>query len=143
MQDRDDVQEHIKIFFDPLDKLALMVVEINADLLRIMLLCSLPLSYKNFRYAIESRDNLPNVENLKIKILEENDLRKQKNENNNSAMLAAMEFNITIKRNFNKNKSDNYEKRNWEINKTTKSGNFVNDKTKKCYRCDHIRIRSI
>ena len=52
-------------------------------------------------------------------------------------MLIAMKFNIPIRRNFNKNKSDNYEKRNSEINKTTESENSMNDETKKCYRCGY------
>ena len=66
MQDSDDVREHINKFFDAVDKLAMMEVEINADLLSIILLYALPSRYENFRCAIESRDNLPNVENLKI-----------------------------------------------------------------------------
>ncbi|KZC15202.1 hypothetical protein WN55_00969 [Dufourea novaeangliae] len=67
-------------FFDCVDKLAAMEVEINKDLLSIMLLYSLPSSFENFRCAIESRDNLPDVESLKVKILEESDARKQKND---------------------------------------------------------------
>jgi hypothetical protein len=45
-----------------------------------MLLYSLPSSFENFRCAIESRDtrSLPNAENLKVKIVEENDARNQK-----------------------------------------------------------------
>lgn len=77
MQECDDVREHINKFFDAVDKLEEMNVEINPDLLSIMLLYSLPGSYENFRCAIESRDNLPGAEALKIKILEESDARKQ------------------------------------------------------------------
>lgn len=43
------------------------------DLLAIVLLYSLPNSYDNFRCAIESRDELPTPENLRIKILVESD----------------------------------------------------------------------
>lgn len=42
-----------------------------------MLLYSLPHSFENFRCAIESRDELPSPETLRIKIVEENDARKE------------------------------------------------------------------
>jgi len=63
-------------FFDTIDKLNKMEVEINADLLTIMLLYSLPPSFDNFRCAIESRDELPNPDTLRIKIIEEYDTRR-------------------------------------------------------------------
>ena len=78
MKEGDDVREHMKSFSDTVDKLAAMEIDINSDLLAIMLLYSLPESFENFRCAIESRDNLPDVESLKVKILEENNARKQK-----------------------------------------------------------------
>lgn len=43
-----------------------------------MLLNSLPNNYDNFQCAIEPRDNLPDIESLKIKIIEEFDARRQK-----------------------------------------------------------------
>lgn len=64
-------------FFNAVDKLSAMDVHINGDLLTIMLLYSLPPSYENFRCAIESRDELPTAEALKVKILKENDIRAQ------------------------------------------------------------------
>jgi len=76
MAENEDVREHIRNFFDTVDKLQEMNVDINKDLLSIMLLYSLPQSYENFRCAIESRDNLTMPENLKIKILEESDARQ-------------------------------------------------------------------
>ncbi|KAL6433526.1 hypothetical protein ACFW04_006551 [Cataglyphis niger] len=54
-----------------------MEVSINEDLLIVMLLYSLPASFENFRCTIESRDLLLNAETLNVKILEENDARKQ------------------------------------------------------------------
>jgi len=77
MSEGGDVRDHMSRFFDAVDKLAAMEVEINGDLLSIMLLYSLPSSFDNFRVAIESRDELPNVEALKVKILEEYDVRVQ------------------------------------------------------------------
>lgn len=68
-----DVRTHISTFFDIVDKLKDMDVEINNDLLAILLLYSLPPEYENFRCAIESRDTLPEPEILRIKIIEESD----------------------------------------------------------------------
>lgn len=75
MQDGDDVRHHVRKFFDAVDKLSEMEVDINADLLAILLLYSLPVSFSNFRCAIESRDTLPTPETLRIKIIEESDAR--------------------------------------------------------------------
>lgn len=74
-----DVRDHLSKFFDAVDRLAAMDVHIHADLLSVMLLYSLPSSYENFRCAIESRDALPAADALKVKILEESDVRKQSN----------------------------------------------------------------
>lgn len=65
----ENVRQHMDTFFDAVDKLATMGVEIHQDQLCIMLLYSLPQSFENFRCAIESRDVLPTPEVLKIKIL--------------------------------------------------------------------------
>ena len=67
----EDVRQHLGRFFNAVDKLGKMNLERNGDLLSIMLLYSLPASYENFRCAIETRDELPTNEVLKIKILEE------------------------------------------------------------------------
>ena len=76
MDSSGDTREHLSKFFDAVDKLTEMDVVINNDLLCIMLLYSLPSSFDNFRCAIESRDELPSVDVLRIKILEESDARK-------------------------------------------------------------------
>ncbi|KMQ88628.1 retrovirus-related pol polyprotein from transposon tnt 1-94 [Lasius niger] len=78
LPDNGDVREHLSHFFDIVDKLSAMNIEINGDLLTIMLLYSLPDSFENFRCAIETRDTLPDAESLKVKILEENDARVRK-----------------------------------------------------------------
>jgi hypothetical protein len=70
------IQEHVRKFHDIVDKLAEMGIEINPELLSIMLLYSLPPSFENFRCAIESRDELPSPEALRVKIVEESDARK-------------------------------------------------------------------
>ena len=75
MQDGDDAQEHSRDFFDTIDKLAELEVEINKDLLAVLLLRSLPENFENFRCAMSSRDELPSLETLRIKISEEFDAR--------------------------------------------------------------------
>jgi hypothetical protein len=77
MMDNGYIREHLNKFADMEDKLSDMDININDDLLAIMMLYSLPPSYENFRIAIESRDELPSPENLKIKILEEDEARNK------------------------------------------------------------------
>lgn len=74
--DKDDVREHLNNFMDIVDKLADMGVDLHPDLVSIMMLYSLPATYENFRIAVETRDTLPKPEELKIKICEESDARK-------------------------------------------------------------------
>jgi len=76
MQDGGNMKEHIDKYFDAVNKLEGMDVQINGDLLTIMLLYSLPASFENFRCAIETRDKLPTAEELKVKIMEETEARK-------------------------------------------------------------------
>jgi hypothetical protein len=77
MMDTGDIREHLNKFADTVDKLSDMDININDDLLAIMMLYSLPASYEIFRIAIESRDELPSRENLKIKILEKDEARNK------------------------------------------------------------------
>lgn len=75
------------------------------------------LSYENFRCAIESRDELPNAEVLKIKIIEESEARKQASGSLVTAVVA----------------------RNKEIQKGSKSkGKWIGNSNYhgfKCYKC--------
>ena len=79
MNDGENMIDHVNEFFDVIDKLAEMDIPIHDDLQAIMLLYSLSPSYENFRVAIESRDNLPSPNQLKIKILEEHEARSKNN----------------------------------------------------------------
>ncbi|CAB0041972.1 unnamed protein product [Trichogramma brassicae] len=81
--------DHLKGFFDASDKLKSTGATLDDDLLAIMLLHSLPSSFENFRCAIESRDKLPDLEILKIKILEEHKSRHSVNDNHNSSAMLA------------------------------------------------------
>lgn len=58
INDGEDVREHLRKFFDVINKLNGIDIEINSDLLAIMLLYSLLSSFENFRYVIKSRDKL-------------------------------------------------------------------------------------
>mgnify|MGYP005983852637 FL=1 len=64
MAEGDDVSEHLANFFDSVDKLGDMDVNINPYLLTILLLYSLPASFELFQCAIESRHELPAQKNL-------------------------------------------------------------------------------
>ena len=57
-----------------------MDIVVNDDLLSIMPLDSLPDTFENFRCAMESRDDLPKPDDLRIKIMEEYQARVNKHE---------------------------------------------------------------
>lgn len=76
MAEGDDVRTHMAQFFETVDKLEAMEVEINSKLLTLMLMQSLPSSYDVDR-AIESRDTLPCIDVLKNKILETSEASKE------------------------------------------------------------------
>lgn len=67
LSENDDIRDHVNKFFDVVDQLAAMDVQMHVDLLLIMLLYSFTSSYENFRCAIESRDELPTADTLKVK----------------------------------------------------------------------------
>ncbi|GBM62237.1 hypothetical protein AVEN_44034-1 [Araneus ventricosus] len=76
MPDTGDVRDHLRKFFDIVDKLSDMEIKIDEDLLSIMLLYNLPAGYEYFLCAIESRDDLPSADLLRIKVIEENEARR-------------------------------------------------------------------
>lgn len=68
-----------------------MDLKINGDLHVItVLLYSLPASYDNFKCAIETNDELPTTEVLKMKILEEIDARQYNEEEKQSDSLNSL-----------------------------------------------------
>ncbi|KAK2578606.1 hypothetical protein KPH14_001023 [Odynerus spinipes] len=123
MEDGADVRGHLRNFFDTIDKLSEMDVEINPDLLTIMLLYSLPPCFENFRCAIESRDELPTPEALRIKIVEESDARK------NDARMPENDAMIAHDRN-----SKRWNKKTSGGNGSKNDGSFKY----KCYRCRKV-----
>lgn len=83
-----NILDEMSTFFGIVDKLESMDIPIHEDLQSSMLLHSLPSSYDNFRCAIESRDELPKAEILKVKILEEFECRKAHSEVQDGVMYA-------------------------------------------------------
>lgn len=65
------MSNHLNNFFDIFEKLTEIDIKLQDELLAILILSSLPKSYENFVIAIESRDDLPKVNALKTKLLEE------------------------------------------------------------------------
>jgi hypothetical protein len=82
MKNGEDMRDHIRNFFDVVDKLEEMELCIINDLLAILLLYSIPDEYENFRIAIETQEKLPQLEALKIKLLEEYEARKRNSKEN-------------------------------------------------------------
>ncbi|CAG4958317.1 unnamed protein product [Colias eurytheme] len=78
MQEEDDLRKHIADFFDAVKKLKEIGLNVIDELLAILLLYSLPDSFTMFRTAMESRDDLPSTDILKVKIVEDYEGRKSK-----------------------------------------------------------------
>lgn len=87
MKNGEDMRDRVRNFFDVVDKLEEMELEVVDDLLAILLLYSIPDEYESFRIALETQEKLPTPENLKIKLLEEYKARKQ---NGGDAIQGAM-----------------------------------------------------
>ncbi|GBM42756.1 hypothetical protein AVEN_81582-1 [Araneus ventricosus] len=75
METGSDVRDNIRKCFDFIDKLQDLYIVIDEDLKSVMLLYSLPANFETFRVAIESRDELPKLDTLGIKIIDERQSR--------------------------------------------------------------------
>ena len=84
-----DVRDHLRKFFDIVDKLTEMEINIDDDLPTVMMLYSLLSSYGNFRCAVGSRNGLSKPEELRIKIIEESDARRDDRQLNESGVFNA------------------------------------------------------
>ena len=73
------MREHINKFFDVVDKLQDIKLAIIDEMLTILLLCIISEEYESFRIATESYDKLLISEILKIRMLEEYELTKDRN----------------------------------------------------------------
>ncbi|CAK9811780.1 Copia protein [Anthophora quadrimaculata] len=76
LHDGEDMSEHLSKYFDIIDKLKSLNVNIDGSLLTALLLHSITNFYEIFRCAIKAIDELPTPQMLKIKLLEEANSRK-------------------------------------------------------------------
>lgn len=70
------MKEHIDCFTDLCDQLSTMKMDLPEVLLSVLLLVSLGESYESFVVAMSSRDELPSIAVLKIKLLEEEERKR-------------------------------------------------------------------
>ena len=83
------MSEHINKFSSIVDKLAEIGIDMNEELITIILLSSLPTQYEQFVVAMETRDSLPTLQNLKVKLLEEYERKTQKENQETQSAFAA------------------------------------------------------
>jgi len=132
MTDDEDVRDYIANFFQTSDKLREIDVNIPDDLLALMLMSSLPKSFENFRCAIESRDVLPNLETLRVKIIEEFDARKDGASDSVTKAMFAKKASERRRDVIAKNECETKDVSS-SAHKTKRSGAKI-----KCYRCGKI-----
>lgn len=65
------MSQYVSDFMRTADQLDEAGIKVPSELLSIMLLSSLPGDFENFRVAIESRDEIPDINFLKAKLIEE------------------------------------------------------------------------
>lgn len=130
MQNDSDVRKHLRRYFDTVDKLHEIGVEIDQDLLSTLLLISLPSEFDNFRCAIESRDELPTLEVLRVKVMEEANARQGiARDSTSNAMFAKRHYKKPQKKSENPNDSGTFK---YKCHKCKKIGHKVVDcKTQK------------
>ena len=129
LKDEEDIKQFLDDFFDTRDKLSQMNVEVSDDMISVLLLDSLPECFENFRCAIETRDELPAPEIIKIKIIEEFQARlNRKEEISSSAMLIRQ--NNQVSRTF---KGQNQGEKPFLSNQRDKS--YGNRPKFICFRC--------
>ena len=74
----ENMADHLNELSNIVNKLTEMNISVSDDLLSIIILHSLPNDYENFRCAIKSMtlpDELPDPQTLRIKLLEESEIR--------------------------------------------------------------------
>ncbi|CAK9827482.1 Retrovirus-related Pol polyprotein from transposon TNT 1-94 [Anthophora retusa] len=118
MEETQDMRDHVSKFFDTVNKLESMDINIPQEMIVILLLSSIPKSYEPLRIAIKSRKELPTPEELKIKLLDEYQARKRSTDIENSEAMLVW-----------KQRKGNIEKKKEKPFQSKTDGQF------KCYRC--------
>ncbi|CAK9830520.1 Retrovirus-related Pol polyprotein from transposon TNT 1-94 [Anthophora retusa] len=72
--------QYVNEFSSKAEQLEEVGIKLPEEVLSIMLISSLPPEYENFSVVIESRDEVPSLENLKIKLKEEEARQSDRNE---------------------------------------------------------------
>ena len=122
------MSSHVNEFSSIVDQLAEIKIDINEEMLAIILLSSLPKSYEGFIVAIESRDTVPALTSLKVKLLEEGTRQQELSSNNNCE---GEQLNVVRSRGHRSNRNQQQDKHANERRKT--NNNSAHDK--KCYNC--------
>ncbi|KAI8124587.1 Retrovirus-related Pol polyprotein from transposon TNT 1-94 [Lucilia cuprina] len=122
MSETTSMSEYLNSFTEISERLAEVGIEIAEELLVIILLSSLPKDFENFIIAIETRDSLPSLDLLKIKLIEEGDRRIQHGDGDEAVVVSQQAFVARSKQHM-KNKNNN------------NSNNNSNGRKVKCYNC--------
>lgn len=124
-----NMMEYINSFVDKTEQLEDVGIHLPEELKSIILLNSLPTDYENFCVAMESRDNIPTIDFLKAKLIEEEARRiDQDDHKNHSSENNALTVN---NKGFHKNTKDTH-------TKYMKNNKF----TGRCYKCNKIGHKS-
>lgn len=123
--------EYVHSFQRKLEQLEEVGMKIPQDLQSVMLLNSLPPEYESFCIAIELRDDLPTVESLKSKLIEQEARHLEqvsKNNNENNA--------LSVKEKRRDKHDPQHAKKNYPKHHTQKFDGS-------CYNCGKVRHRAI
>lgn len=121
------MMEYVNSFVDKVEQLEDSGIKLPQELVSIIMLNSLPPDYENFCVVMESRDNIPTIDFLKTKLIEEEARRidqvdsKCHDPDNNALM--------TNNKGFNKNTKDTRNTKNYKF-------------TGKCYKCNKVGHKS-
>lgn len=126
-----NMMEFVNSFVDKVEQLEDVGIKLPDELASIIMLNSLPSEYENFCVAMESRDEIPTIDFLKTKLIEEEARRIDQIDNKDHDI---ENHALTLNnKNFNKNRRYNNMKRN-----VIKSYKFNG----KCYTCNKMGHKS-
>ena len=104
--EHENLDDYINEFIEIVSKITEIGINIPEELLSVMLLTNLPYLYENFKCAMKPRDELPSLEVIKTKILEDHESRKQNRTKDQGALLTKQFRNTNNKYGNYKDKSE-------------------------------------